>query len=31
MYPTSRSMHLGTPTDDVDVDKEYRLIPLDSL
>ena len=31
MSPTSRSLHVGKPTDDVDVDKEYRLIPLDSL
>ena len=29
--PTSRSPHVGMPTDDVDVDKEYRLIPIDSL
>ena len=31
MRPTSRSLHVGMPTDDVDVDKEYQLIPLDSL
>ena len=29
--PTSRSLHVGMPTDDVDVDKEYQLIPIDSL
>ncbi len=31
MRPTSRSLHVGMPTDDVDVEKEYQLIPLDSL
>ena len=31
MRPTSRSLHVGKPTDDVDVDKEYQLIPIDSL
>ena len=31
MRPTSRSLHVGMPTDDVDVEKEYQLIPIDSL
>jgi len=31
MYPTSQALHMGKPTDDVDVEKEYRLIPIDSL